>query len=156
PRGTQLDKIELINGGLDIQGVNGEVQATCINGRLAARDLSGRAELSTINGKLEASIAHPGSSPIELSSVNGSVVLTLPSDAKVDLSASTVHGGIDNDFGLKSARHQWVGHDLKGELGGGGTRIKLSNVNGSIDIRHAEDGRPISPAKSMSDGDDDD
>jgi hypothetical protein len=53
-----------------------------------------------------------------------------------------------------------VGHELRGELGSGGTRIKLEDVNGRIEIRHANDGRAMSPVKDLSsrdhDSDDDD
>jgi hypothetical protein len=156
PRSARLDKIELINGGLDIQNVTGEIAATCINGRLVAQGLAGRASLSTINGPLEAGFARMDNSTIELSSVNGPLSLTLPSDAKAELEASTVHGGINNDFGLHVDKHQWVGRDLKGELGGGGTRIKLNNVNGPIDIHRANDGRPLSPAKTLNGSDEGD
>jgi hypothetical protein len=54
--------------------------------------------------------------------------------------------------------HRFVGHDLRGELGSGGVRIKISNVNGRIEVRHAQDGRALSPAKDLShhDNDDDD
>jgi hypothetical protein len=34
-------------------------------------------------------------------------------------------------------------------LAGGGARIKLENVNGRIEIRHAEDGRALSPIKDL-------
>ncbi len=156
PRNARLDKIELINGALDVQGVTGEVAASCINGRLSARDLGGRAELSTINGSLEAEVAQTGKEPLDLSSVNGRVKLTLPSNAQVELEATTVHGGISNNFGLKTNNHQWVGHDLHGRLGNGGSRVKLNNVNGSIEIRHANDGRTVSPAKSLGNDEDDD
>jgi Putative adhesin len=146
PRTARLDEIKLINGALDVTGVAGEIRASCINGTLKARDLGGRAKLETINGTLDAEFGRV-SSAIDLSSVNGSLQLTLPSDAKASIEASTVHGGIDNDFGLHTNNHRWVGHDLRGELGGGGTEITLHNVNGSIDVRHAGDGRAMSPAK---------
>ena len=156
PRGARLDKIELINGGLDIKGVTGEVQASCINGSLVATELGGRAALSTINGTLNAQLDKLSTSPVELSSVNGSLSLTLPSDAQAELEASTVHGGISNDFGLNVDRHQWVGRDLHGKLGDGRTHIRLNNVNGAIHIQRAKDGRAPSPVKNLlSDGDDD-
>ena len=156
PRSARLDKIELINGGLDIKGVSGEIEASCINGALMASELGGRVELSTVNGSLKAQLDRVSNSPMELSSVNGSVNLTLPSDAQAELEASTVHGGISNDFGLNVDRHQWVGHDLHGKLGDGRTHIKLSNVNGPIHIQHANDGRTLSPVKNLIEGDDDD
>jgi DUF4097 and DUF4098 domain-containing protein YvlB len=152
PRTARLDEIKLVNGALDVSGVGGEVRASCVNGHLRARDLQGRAELSTVNGRLEAQFAQLSNSPIDLSSVNGGLDVTLPSDSKADLEASTVHGGIENDFGLRVRNHQYVGHDLRGELAGGGTRIKLSNVNGHIEIRHANDGRGLSPATDRNAG----
>jgi len=136
--------------------VSGEVRASCINGRLEAHDLAGRAKLETINGHLEARFTALAGKSVELNSVNGSVDLTIPSDSKAELEASTVSGGIDNDFGLHVNRHQFVGRDLRGELGSGGTRIKLENVNGRIEIRHAQDGQALSPVKDLSSSDKDD
>ncbi len=158
PRTARLDEIKLINGSLDVTGVTGEVHASCINGRLEAHNLSGRADLSTINGHLDAKFDELSGSSIKLSSVNGSLEVTIPSDSKAEIEASTVSGGIENDFGLHVNHHSFVGHDLRGELGGGGPRIKLSNVNGRIEIRHASDGRALTPAKDLGhrDKDDDD
>jgi DUF4097 and DUF4098 domain-containing protein YvlB len=159
PRNARLEDINLVNGNLDVEGVNGDVHASCVNGRLTARNLGGRTELSTVNGKLEASLNRLAS-PVDVSSVNASVLLTLPSDAKADVEASTVSGSISNDFGIAVANHHFVGHELNGELGGGGTHVRVSNVNGRIEIRHANDNRPLSPAKSLNrdrdDKDDDD
>jgi hypothetical protein len=108
-----------------------------------------------VNGKLEADMDRLAS-PLEVSSVNASVLVTLPSDAKAELEASTVNGSISDDFGLPVTKHQWVGHDLRGELGGGGPHVRVSNVNGRIEIRHANDNRPLSPAKNLNRNDKDD
>jgi hypothetical protein len=156
PRGARLDEIKLINGPLDIHGVTAEVRASCINGKLLAEGLQGRVELKTINGRMEARFVRLADSPVELSSVNGSLELILPSDAKAELEASTVSGSIDDDFGLHVRHHRFVGHDLRGELGGGGTHIRLSNVNGQIEIDHANDGHALSSVKDLSHDDRDD
>ena len=156
PRGARLDEIKLINGGLDVAGISGEVRASCINGRLEAHDLSGRAELSTINGRLEAKFDQLNGQSIELNSVNGSVDLTIPSDSNAEIEANTVSGGINNDFGLHVNHHNFVGHDLRGELGSGGAHIRLQNVNGRVEIRHAQDGHTMSPVKDLSHRDKDD
>ena len=159
PRKARLDEIKLINGELDINGVSGEVNASCINGRLEAHNLAGRARLSNINGRLDARFDQLSGQRVELNSVNGSVDLTIPSDSNAEVEATTVSGGINNDFGLHVNHHRFVGHDLRGELGSGGVRIKISNVNGRIEVRHAQDGRALSPAKDLNhhdkDGDDD-
>jgi DUF4097 and DUF4098 domain-containing protein YvlB len=149
PRQAHLEKIDLVNGHLEIEGVSGEVNANCVNGRIEARNLQGRAELKTVNGQLEATVDQLPSSELELSSVNGRLMITLPSDANAELEASTVSGNISDDFGLPVTHHHYVGHSLHGQLGNGGTLVKLSDVNGKIEIRHANDGRPLSPAKNL-------
>ena len=149
PRQANLDEIKLVNGRLDIQGVAGDVHASCVNGRLEARNLQGRSELSTVNGSLDASVDQLPSSGVKLSSVNGSLHVTLPSDTNAEVKASTMSGSISNEFGLPITRHQYVGHSLHGQLGGGGAYVKLSNVNGAIEISHASDGRPLSPAQNL-------
>ncbi len=158
PRRARLDEIELVNGELEIQDVAGDVHASSVNGSVVARNLSGRTDLSAVNGRTEAAFQQLPAEPVRISSVNGSLVLTIPSDSQADLRASTVSGGIDTDFGFRVHHGQYVGHDLQGQLGKGGTRIELENVNGRIDIRHANDNRPLSPATSQSrhDSDDDD
>jgi hypothetical protein len=160
PRQARLDEIKLVNGRLDVQDVAGEVRASCVNGRIQAHNLQGPIELNTVNGELEASVERLPSSELKLSSVNGKLRVTLPSDAHAEVKASTVSGNISDDFGLLVTRHQYVGRSLHGALGGGGTLVKLSNVNGTIEIRHASDNLPISPAKNLerdrSSGNDDD
>jgi hypothetical protein len=156
PRNARLDEIKLINGDLDVVGVTGEVHASCINGKLTTRGLSSRVRLETINGPLDASFDHLPAASVELSSINGPVELTMPSDAKASIEATTISGGIDNDFGLHTNNHRYVGHDMRGELGGGGAEIRLNNVNGPIHVHHAKDGHALSPVRDTGDHDADD
>ncbi|MGH9944890.1 MAG: DUF4097 family beta strand repeat-containing protein, partial [Pyrinomonadaceae bacterium] len=145
PRGARLEAVELINGALDIEGLTGEVNGSSINGRVAARGLTGPVKLSTINGLLEAEFAQLGER-VSLNSVNGQVALVVPSDANAQIKASTVHGSISNSLGLPVRRGRFVGTNLAGQLGTGGPRVSLSNVNGTINVRRASDGRQPSPA----------
>ncbi|HEY0378807.1 MAG TPA: DUF4097 family beta strand repeat-containing protein [Pyrinomonadaceae bacterium] len=160
PRDARVDSIELINGDLDIDGVSGDVKASSINGRLSAHELGGEVRLSTVNGKLDATFGRLAAmKAISLNSVNGALFLTIPSDSNAELKADTVHGAITNDFGLPVRQGEYVGRDLAGQLGAGGTRIKLGNVNGQISIKRAQDGRPVSKATNqlgdVTDADDD-
>jgi hypothetical protein len=149
PRHARLDDINVINGRLDLRDVAGDIDASAVNGRIQARNLQGAVKLNTVNGELDATVDQLPSSELRLSSVNGRLRLTLPSDARAELKASTVSGNISDDFGLAVTHHQYVGHSLHGQLGGGGTLVKLSNVNGQIEIRHASDNRPLSPAQNL-------
>lgn len=134
PRGARLDKINLVNGSLDLQQVSGEVQADLVNGSLHAKDLAGRSELSTVNGSLQASFNSLNNvNDVSLKSVNGSITLGLPSSPNADIEANTVSGGIHTDFPLE-VTGRFVGKSVNGKLGSGGTHIQMSNVNGSIKI----------------------
>ena len=150
PRKAALESIELVNGSLDIDGAEGSVKASSINGRVTATNLLADVKLSTINGQLKVMFTKlDEANPIELGSVNGSVTLIIPSDTNASVRAGTVHGGISNDFGLVVKHGEYVGHSLDGQIGTGGPKIKLANVNGGITITHAQDGRTVSPAVSL-------
>lgn len=136
PRGADLDSAELVNGSLDIEGIQGDVHASLVNGTVRAAQLHGDVKLSTVNGHLEADLAALQSSKsVTLNSVNGSIVLTIPAGASADVKASTVHGAITNDFGFAVEDGQYVGHNMSGQLGSGGARVRLNNVNGSIAVK---------------------
>src|SRR6185369_4110696 len=150
PRKAMLESVELINGSIDIDGVEGNVKASSINGRLNARGLMGEARLSTINGPLNATFNQlDESKAISLGSVNGNVTLVIPSNANATVRAGTVHGGISTDFALKVKDGEYVGHSMDGQIGTGGPKIKLGNVNGGIRVSRAQDGLPLSPAASL-------
>jgi DUF4097 and DUF4098 domain-containing protein YvlB len=150
PRKAVLESIEMVNGGVDIDGVEGSVKASSINGSVTARGLLGEARLSTINGPLRATFTQlDAAKVISLNSVNGTVTLIIPSDSNASFRAATVHGSISNDFGMQVRHGEYVGHNLDGQIGNGGPRIKLDNVNGGIQINHADDGRTLSPVTSI-------
>jgi len=151
PRKAVLESVELINGPLDIDGVEGNVKASSINGRVNARGLMGEARLSTVNGSLEAVFTQlDESKSINLSSVNGNLTLIIPSNSNASVRAGTVHGDISSAFaGLKVKHGEYVGHSLDGQIGTGGPKIKLGNVNGAIRINNAQDGLPLSPGASV-------
>jgi DUF4097 and DUF4098 domain-containing protein YvlB len=107
-----------------------------VNGTVKAEGLAGEVKISTVNGAVEANLARLGESKnVTLNSVNGSLTLIVPAGANADVKASTLHGAITNDFGLTVDDGQYVGHNLTGQIGQGGPRVRLNNVNGPIAIR---------------------
>lgn len=135
PKRARLKAISLVNGALDIQGVAGDVEASAVNGRINTLNLAGNLKLNSVNGRINASFDRPDvNRSISINSVNGQMQVDLPADVNADLHASTVNGGISDDFGLPD-EHHFVGHNVSGKLGSGGGRIELSSVNGRIEIR---------------------
>lgn len=137
PRSARLDGIELVNGNLKIRDVDGDVNASLVNGDLTASGLSGDLELETVNGSLEVTLDKLRTNgDVSLESVNGRIEVVLPRGVSADISADSVHGRIRNDFGFDEKRERYgVGRSLHGSIGGGGARVDLETVNGSIDIR---------------------
>ena len=134
PRMARLDKIDLVNGKLDIDGVKGDVKGASVNGAVVGRGLTGDVDLSTVNGLVSSELVDMGRvHHVKLASVNGHVELAMPKDANAHLSANTVSGSISSDFGLPIHKG-WVGSNLDTTLGSGTTNVELSNVNGSIKI----------------------
>ena len=138
-RGVRVDEVNLVNGGFEIEGVAGDVKASVVNGSVKAKGLRGGIELSSVNGRIEVAVDQSDlKKSIDLSSVNGGVELSLPRDVNAKLDASAVTGGISSDFEASVRHTGWiVGHNLEGELGRGGPRIHLSDVNGHISIRRS-------------------
>ena len=133
PRRTNLEQVNLVNGGLSIVGVAGPVKASAVNGSIRADQLEGEAELSTINGQLIADFDRIDSAkPISLSSINGPIRLSIPSSARARVDATNRSGGIESDFGRVSRAEG--GHQLHATVNRGGTEIRVNNVNGGISI----------------------
>lgn len=150
PRNTRVEEISLVNGDLNVEGLSGPVHASSVNGKVTARGLAGSVNLSVVNGRLEATLdSLNGSGSVNLSAVNGPLVATIPSDANATVRADTVHGSISNDFNLPVRVGEYVGRELAGRLGQGGTRVSLNNVNGSIQLKRASDGKSQSAVTNL-------
>jgi DUF4097 and DUF4098 domain-containing protein YvlB len=133
PRGANLENVKLINGGLSLSGMTGAVKASSVNGSIKAERMAGQVELSTVNGFLDVGFQRISKChPISLGSVNGPIKISLPSGAGANVSADNLSGGIEADFG-RSWRAP-SGHRLEAAVNGGGTRIRVHNVNGGISI----------------------
>ena len=78
-----------------------------------------------------------------MNSVNGAIEVLLPMDARADLQADTVAGGITTDFGRPTERGKLPGRHWSTALRGGGARIRVSNVNGSISLAPAWHGKRV-------------
>ncbi len=136
PVNAELSSIDLVNGSLKIEGVEGEINADLVNGSIKAFGLESDSEFNSVNGSIKVSYKNIGENlnRIELDTVNGSIKLTLPEKVSASLDVETMHGSIKNDFGLKANKSMFSGRSLKGDIGGGDIRITLESVNGSVKI----------------------
>jgi len=135
PRRASLDEVDLVNGDLEVQDVEGAIHAESVNGTLTVQQVLSDLELSTVNGSIEAYCDRIfGDRRLEIESVNGRIDLYLASGADAHVTAKTVNGKIGNDVGLHVERGKYVGSSMDGRLGSGEARIAMSTVNGGIRV----------------------
>jgi DUF4097 and DUF4098 domain-containing protein YvlB len=132
PRFATIDGVELVNGDLLIDGVEGDVEADTVNGEIVVRGASGEIELETVNGGIELELGAGPTREVSLSSVNGTIEVFLGGSA--DIRAETVNGTIRNDFGIEVKKGKYVGSSMNGSVGSGGPTVDLETVNGGIRV----------------------
>lgn len=133
PSGVRL-VTRTVNGDVDIRDLGGPVEVATVNGSidLGTRDV---AEATTVNGSIDARLG-TGRLPhdLEFRTVNGSVTVTMPEGAGAEVLAESLNGEFDSDFPVTVAS-RIRGHRLRGTIGGGGARLSLATVNGSLALR---------------------
>ena len=134
PKGVKVG-IWTVNGGASVDGATSEVHASTVNGSVEATSSGGPVQASTVNGTVHASMGRlDGDQDLNFSSVNGTVVAEFTGDIDADIDLSTVNGRFQTDWpvtitGRIDPRH------LRATLGKGGRRIRLSTVNGNVELR---------------------
>lgn len=137
PAGASLDKIDVVNAGISVTGVKGAVNLDTVNGGIEAEGLAGPGRFDTVNGSIRVSYAAmPANGRIALDTVNGTCKLVLPADAAFDFDADTVNGRINCDFPI-TLRDSGK-REMHGTVNGGGARVSLESVNGSLTVARAK------------------
>ncbi len=136
PFGASLADIELVNGSLVVDKVQGEIKADTVNGSINIQGVADDLELNSVNGSIKATYQQIDKQidDIELATVNGSIKLYMPDDLNATIDAETMHGSIKTAFGLSSDKKMFSGRSLSGTVGSGDIRINLESVNGSIKV----------------------
>jgi Putative adhesin len=134
PKYASINKVGLINGGLNVKNVSGDISASSVNGHIETQGSSGEVNLSAVNGTIRATLGNPNlTRPVSINTVNGSISVSLPADSNAHISARTLNGTLSCDFPL-TVNAAYVGHKLDGTIGKGGGDVQLKTVNGSISI----------------------
>ena len=134
PRGVKIG-VSSVNGAVSVEGATSEVEASTVNGEVEATSSGGPVNASTVNGSITARMGRfDNDEDLNFSTVNGSVVAEFTGDLEADIELSTVNGRFQTDFpvtinGRLDPRH------LRAKLGRGGRRIRLSTVNGNVELR---------------------
>ena len=141
PRAARI-RVENVNGPVEVDGVEGPVDASTVNGSVSVAGAAGTVDASSVNGGVEVDVARVDpAGRSRLKTTNGTVRLTLPRDASAEVEAGTVNGSVACDFDLADGRKSR--RKIEGRIGAGGARFDLGTVNGSVHVD-----RGLSPAES--------
>jgi DUF4097 and DUF4098 domain-containing protein YvlB len=122
-----------VNGSIEAEGLQGDADGTTVNGSVDI-STSGSARATTVNGSINASMDRAvWPNGAKFTTVNGGVTVRLPAALNADVRLSTVTGGIQSDFPLNIATDPGPKH-AEGVVGGGGQRLDVTTVNGSISL----------------------
>jgi DUF4097 and DUF4098 domain-containing protein YvlB len=153
PEGVHLDGVGTVNGGVEIAGRYGRIEAGTTNGSIVLEEASGELSAETTNGSIRVSRfegrveAETTNGNIRLEDVtfegdisakttNGSITLSLasPETLNADLTARTTNGSITVDFPITLRNLSQSKRRVEGRIGQGGPEISLHATNGSIKL----------------------
>lgn len=143
PKGVIVD-LRTVNGGIRINGLQGEVHAKTTNGGVKGNDVAATLlEASSVNGGIEISFATAldANASVDLETVNGGVEVSLPSASKATITARAVNGGVQvNDLDVNRTNEPSsfdMKRRLEGTMNGGGAKVNISTTNGGVRIGRA-------------------
>ena len=121
------------NGGVKLEDVTGQIEASTTNGGIDAVDVSGSVKATAVNGGIRVEMRSM-TGDVEVAVTNGGVRVELPLGAKATLDATCVNGGISVDDSLGLQASETSRRRVTGTLNGGGPKLLASTVNGGIRI----------------------
>jgi DUF4097 and DUF4098 domain-containing protein YvlB len=154
PRRANLELSTANNGEIIVSNVTGNLQLENTNGPITATNINGSVIAETVNQNIDISfVSIDATTAMALSTINGNVSLGLPSDAGVQLHIDSSRGEIISDFEVDVQPSKPIversddrgGVEVKVEsviianINGGGSVIRLSTLNGDIQIRNASE-----------------
>lgn len=122
-----------VNGAIDGRGRFASLELATVNGRIEFAGEFRSGDFETVNGSIAITQEPLLSGDLKAETVNGAIEIDLNRKSAFEIMGETVNGSIANDFGVKVEKH-FVGSSFKGTVNGGGHKVKVETVNGSIDI----------------------
>lgn len=134
PHATDL-RLESTNGGLGVSDVVGTLGLRTTNGGIRLARVDGDVRGRTTNGGIDVQLEGDGwrGSGLELETTNGGVTLALSEGYSARVVGRTTNGGIATDFPLTVQGR--IGRRLEGDLGRGGSPIRVTTTNGGIRLQ---------------------
>jgi DUF4097 and DUF4098 domain-containing protein YvlB len=133
PENLAKAEFQSVNGKIDCTGKFADLMLKTVNGRI---DFQGRfqaGKFETVNGVIDVSQEAPLGGDLQATTVNGAIEIELNGKSAFEVQGQTVNGSIETDFDVSISRHV-VGRSVSGKVNGGGRKVEVETVNGSIHI----------------------
>lgn len=164
PARTNL-QVNIVNGGVTIDGVEGEIEANSVNGSVTLANVSGAVVAHSVNGEVRATLRQLASVPMAFTSLNGDVDVTMPGGVKANLRLRSDRGDVFTDFAVQTTAPPRAGRtnqpdrrlrnrrdrgrdtsiyqlgwdrSIYGTINGGGPELELRTFNGDVYLRKAK------------------
>jgi len=122
-----------VNGNIDIQNIRNAVTASVVNGNVNATDIAGSTNVNVTNGTINAKVFLPENGSCALNLVNGNILLLVPRTLSASVSASVTIGtvSVTNLPMTYTTNSRTV---VAGSVGGGKGTVRISSVNGVVQL----------------------
>jgi hypothetical protein len=129
-------ELKTMNGGIDLQHLDGDLKFDTTNGGVDLNDLAGNVHGSTVNGGVDIGLSGDSwrGKGLDAETTNGGITLNIPESYSAHLETGTVNGGIEINFPVTVQGE--IKHHLTTDLGKGGPTIHAETVNGGITVSH--------------------
>lgn len=147
PRRTDLVLSTVLDGAIEVRGVEGTFKVRHVNGQVRIVDAAGAGDAQTVNGGVTVLFRRPPDGPCKFKTINGDVEVDFPTPPSADFRVKTMHGEVYSDFDVTSLPRAAAVREERPEsgkfvyrsdgytgvrVGKGGPEIKLETLNGDI------------------------
>jgi len=148
PFRTKLVLSTVLDGDVQVRGVDGTFDVRNVNGAVRLVNAAGSGDARTVNGAVTVAFRRQPDGPCRFETVNGDVEVDFPAPPSADFRVKTMHGEVYSDFDVtylpkaapvreerpeKGGRFVYRSDGSNGfRVGKGGPEIKLETLNGDI------------------------
>lgn len=123
-----------VNGRVSVGEIDGPVRLSGINGKVDVAQAMGYSDISGINGRVRVTITQLGERGIHVSGVNGGVELLFAEDLNADLDVTGINGSVNPAVANVTILGKLDRQNFHAKIGGGGSPIKVSGINGHVKL----------------------
>jgi Toastrack DUF4097 len=153
PAASSIDASTVNDGDITVEGLSGELVLHNTNGGIEVRGVTGPVNATTVNGDVKVVFGPKlAAAAMAFSTLNGDVDVTLPGGSNLDVLLRSDNGDILSDFDValqtkpakveedrKKGKYRIaVSKELAGKIGSGGPELFLKTFNGDILLRKAK------------------